>query len=364
MTSRGRTGYRFLCAIAGFISGIVATGHSFAQEQRFDGVTLTVATFGGPWSGEIGNVVGKEFERRGGKLQFEIGNSRTFLAKLIAARGDSVPFDVVEITDATWPEYQAADLIQKMNLANIPNKRDLDPSMYDEFKVADWITEEGIVYNIAKFKELGIPRPEKFSDLLNPKLKNRVSVPDISVNIALNCIVGFAAEAGGSEKNIDPGLEAIKKLNVFNFWKAGPEVPQLMKSGDIWAAVTHGGWAVQMAASGLPVGMVHPKIGDRQGMASRGFVGIVKGSNKAAAAEFYINQLISAESQEHMYRTNGSISVNAKAQLKASDTPVKDSEGRAFLLLTPQQINNMYNIDYAGFKLTDWSRKWNRIMSQ
>ena len=48
----------------------------------------------------------------------------------------------------------------------------------------------------------------------------------------------------------------------------------------------------------------------------------------------------------------------------ASESPAKDSEGRAFLLLTPKEINNLYNIDYTGFKLSDWTRKWNRIMSQ
>lgn len=43
---------------------------------------------------------------------------------------------------------------------------EVDPSNYDDYKAAHWITEEGVNYNYEKFREQGIPEPTTLSDLL------------------------------------------------------------------------------------------------------------------------------------------------------------------------------------------------------
>ena len=60
-------------------------------------------------------------------------------------------------------------------------------------------------YNADKFKELGIPKPEKYSDLFHEKLKGRVAWPDISYGPY--AIIGLATEYRGDEMNVDPGLK-------------------------------------------------------------------------------------------------------------------------------------------------------------
>ncbi len=346
------------------VCGILASGAAAAQEKRFDGVTLTVGTFGGSWKDRINGYIGAKFEALGGKIEYVSGNPRILLSKLVAARGQDAPFDVVEIVDSTWPDTLAAGFVQKLNLDNVPNVKDLDPSMYDDYKVANWITEEGFVFNIDKFKELGISRPTSFSDLLDPKLKGRVSFPDINVNTALNPIVGFAADAGGDENNIDPGLERIKQLDVFAFWNSGTQITQMFQSGDIWVAVAHAGWGVRLHDAGIEVGMIHPKVKDKTGMASRGFAGVVAGTEHPEAAEFYINQLVSEEMQEILHTKNGIVPTNKKVQVKYADKPKLDADGFPFLLLSPEDVANLYYIDWANFNMSEWTKKWNRMIAQ
>ncbi len=353
-----------LLAGAAFAVGVLTADGAAAAGQRFDGVTLTVGTFGGSWKDRINGYIGAKFEALGGEILYVSGNPRILLSKLVAARGQEAPFDVVEIVDSTWPDTLKGGFVQKLNLDNIPNTKDLDPNMYDEYKVANWITEEGFIYHIEKFKELGIAKPTTFSELMNPKLKGRVSFPDINVNTALNPIVGFAADNGGDENNIDPGLKAIKELDVFAFWNSGTQITQMFQSGDIWVAIAHAGWGVRLHDAGIKVGMVHPQVKDRVGMASRGYAGVVNGTKNAEAAEFYINLLVSEEMQEILHTKNGVVPTNRKVQVKYADQPKLDANGAPFLLLSPEQIGNLYYIDWSNFNMSEWTDKWNRMVAQ
>ncbi len=354
---------RNLAATLGVIVGVGVFGG--ANAGRFDGVTLTVGTFGGSWKDRICEHICPKIEAEGGKLEFVTGNPRILLSKLVAARGQAEPpFDVVEIVDSTWPDTLAGGFVEKMDMANLPNVASLDANMYDEYKAANWMTEEGFIFHIDKFKEAGIPRPTRFKDLFDPRLKGKISFPDINVNTALNPIVGFAAEEGGDEHNIDPGLKLIKDLDVFSFWNSGTQITQMFQSGDIWVAIAHAGWGVRLHDAGVPVGMVHPRVKDRVGMGSRGYAGLVKGTTHKAAAEFYINELISEEMQEILHTRNGIVPTNKNVQLAYSSKPKLDASGEPFLLLAPEQIGNLYYMDWTGFSMKDWTSKWNRTVAR
>ena len=142
--------------------------------------------------------------------------------------------------------------------------------------------------------------------------------------------------------NIDPGLELIRDAGVFAFWNSGTQVTQMFKSGDVLVAIAHAGWGVRLHDAGVPVGMVHPVVKDWVGLASRGYAGIVKGTRNKATAEFYINELISEGMQEILHTRNGIVPTNPKVQIKYSDEPRLDSNGVPFLMLSPDQIANLY----------------------
>ena len=364
MTTNRRASFPRLLATIAVGAGLVLGAAGAGAAGKFEGQTLTVGTYGGSWKDRICEYICPKIEAEGGKVEFVTGNPRNLLSKLVAARGqDDQPFDVVEITDATWPVVLAADFVEKLDPANVPNVADLDPNLHDEYKAANWMTQEGFVVNLEKLKELGVERPTRFMDLLNPALKGKITIPDISVNTVLTSIAGFAAEKGGDEHNIDPGLELIKDLDVFAFWTSGTQLTQMMKSGDVVVAIAHAGWGVRLHDAGVPVGMVHPIVKDKVGLAGRGYAGVVKGTKNKAAAEFYINELLSEEMQEILHTKNGVVPTNGKVQVKYSGQPKLDSSGVPFLMLSPDQIANLYYMDMSAFNMKDWTRKWNRIVA-
>jgi putative spermidine/putrescine transport system substrate-binding protein len=332
---------------------------ALAQSPRFDGVTLRIATFGGGWEKALHDFIGIELEKRGGKDEYLPSPPRESLAKLIAARGREAPFDVLEMADNTWVDTFEGGFLQKINLANIPNKKELEPHQYDENKVASWNTQEGLLYNIDKFKENGIPVPERYSDLTHPKLAGRISMIDISQAGSTQFLVGASLDAGGSETNLEPGLKLLKQLKIHKFWKLGAEALTQMQAGDSWVAAMHAGFAVQTRRNGLNYGFVHPKVGAKRGMLKEGWLGIVKGSKNAAAAEFFFNAYIDAEAQEKLALRRGIVPVNPNARANLGKDPILKS----VFLLAREDVNNMVRVDFTKLDLAAMNDKWTRAVA-
>lgn len=349
--------------LAGLVAAVVVVGAGglvWAQEPRFDGMTVRIATWGGSKRDAIHELLGKELEKRGAKVEYVTGNTRDNMAKLIAARGREVPFDVMEIDDAIKPQLIEGQFLEELNYANLPNSREVDAHQRDRYMVATTMTQEGVVYNVKKFEELGIPKPERFKDLFHPKLAGRFSFPDINVGIAMNGIVGFAVENGGDEANIDPGLEMIKQLKLASFYKSSVELSTKFNSGDIWAAWWHAGWALRLREAGVPAGMSFQKVRDKYGMVQANWAGIPRGSKVRRAAEFAINRYLDPDVQVAMSKKTG-LMVGSKAALtKLANEPAM----KGLMLLDPAQIRNMYYIDWSKVNLNDWISKWNRTMAR
>ena len=350
--------------LAGATGMVLALSAGSAVAGQFDGVTLRIGTFGGSWKDRLCSVFCPKFEAEGGKVEWVAGNPRILFSKMVAARGQEPPVDVIEIVDSTYQETLKAGFIQKYDPKNVPNTKNLGSSMYNEYIVANWVTEEGFLIDLEKFKELGIPRPTRWKDLLNPKLKGRVALPDINNAVSINTIVGFASEEGGDERNIDPGLDLIKKLDVHSFWSSGTQITQMFNAGDIWACAAHAGWGVRLHDAGVKVGFVHPEVKGKRGMTSAGYAAVTSGTKNKAAAEFYINILVSDEMQELLHVKNGIVPPNQNIQSKYADKAKLDASGVPFLMMNPEQIANVYLIDYAEVDLKAWTKKWNRKVAR
>jgi putative spermidine/putrescine transport system substrate-binding protein len=330
-----------------------------AEETRFQGVTLRVGTWGGATRDGLRDYVASEVEKRGGKVEFVIGSPQDNFAKLIASRGQPA-FDAFDFLGTMVPEIMGRDLLVKLNLKNIPNVKVLQADQYNDSMVATWNTQEVIIYNTDKFRENNLQPPETLADLRNPKLAGRVMIPDISSGGGIEAVGAFALAAGGNEQNIDPGLKLIREIPNLRYWKAGGEVVTQFKSGDIWVAVAHAGWAVRAAYAGVPVATVSARIGNRRGMIKEGYIGVVKGSPNQEAAEFFINTYLSTFAQYEFAVKTGVVPVNPEARAKLGGVPViKD-----LVVLDPGKIGNMVKLDPAKINLSQWNDQWNRMISQ
>jgi putative spermidine/putrescine transport system substrate-binding protein len=329
-----------------------------AQEERFDGVTIRVGTWGGSWRDRMQELIGVEFEKRGGKVEYVIGNALENFNKLIAARGQKPPFDVMEFQSDLWKPLLDAGFLAPLPFPSLPNAAGHTPQQRDEVTVNTWTLEEGIVYNTDKFKELGLPKPEKYSDLFNEKLKGRVAWPDISYGPY--AIIGLATENGGDELNIDPGLKRLQEAGIGYYYKSSVELSTKFASGDVWAAPWHAGWAVRVKRTNVPLAMSFPKVKDRQGIIASGMVGIVKGNEVQKAAEFWVNRYLSPEVQEKLGRANGIAPINTAALSAMRSDPFLAE----LMLLTPEDIGKAYAINWSKIDLSQVIDKWNRAMAR
>jgi spermidine/putrescine-binding protein len=352
-----RQGVMAAVATAMAVLSLAALGQG-GEETRFKGVTLRVATWGGATRDGLRDYVASELERRGAKVEFVIGSPQDNLAKLIAARGQ-VPFDVYEFLGTMRPEIEGRSLLAKLDAAHVSNAKGLHFEPPSELMVPTWITEEVIMYNKDRFRENGIAPPTSLADLRNPKLAGRIMIPDIASGGGIEAVGAFALTAGGNEANIGPGLKLINELPGVRFWKAGGEVVTQFKSGDIWVAVAHAGWALRTARAGVPVATVPAKIGAKQGMVKEGYVGVIKGTPNQEAAEFFINTYLSPEAQEKFAMKTGVVPVVQAARGKMGEDPTL----RELVVLDPARIGNMVRLDAAKIDLGKWNDEWNRTVA-
>ena len=319
---RFKSGALMLTLMAASVLGMsVSRTVTAGEETRFQGVTLRIGTWGGATRDALRDYVASEFEKRGGKVEFVIGSPQDNFAKVIASHG-APPFDAFDFLGTMVPEIMGRGLLAKLNLKNIPNVKYLGADQYNDHMVATWNTQEVIIYNKDKFRENNLEPPESLTDLRNPKLAGRVLIPDISSGGGIEAVGAFALTAGGNEQNIAPGLKLIREIPDLRFWKAGGEVVTELKSGDIWVAVAHAGWAVRAAYAGVPVATVPARIGNHRGMIKEGYIGVIKGSPNQEAAEFFINTYISTAAQYQFAVKTGVVPVNPEARAKLSDVPV------------------------------------------
>src|SRR3954452_24821520 len=96
---------RFIQVAATLLLASLAATTTAAEDKRFDGVTLRVATYGGPWKDTLQQVVGAELEKLGAKVEFITGAPSAHLAKLVASRGKAPLFDLMEVDEPSAPLF-------------------------------------------------------------------------------------------------------------------------------------------------------------------------------------------------------------------------------------------------------------------
>ncbi len=339
------------------------TQEALAQAKPFDGVTLRVATFGGPWRDDLAKNLAPRIEALGGKVEFVIGSPQDNLAKLIASRGREPPFDVVEILDAQVDQVIEGGLLIPLDYAAIPNAGQIESWQRMPSAIGIWTTQEVICYDKGKFAELGIPVPTTYKDLANDKLAGRVMLADITGGGGLANFAGIVYASGGDTSNVKPGLDLIRTIKGVKFWKAGADVIAAYKAGDIYAAVAHSGWCLRAVKyAGANVASAHPKINaTKTGVLKVGWLGVVKGTKNAAAAMYFVNAYLDEEFQLGFAKNTGVWPVNKKAaQRLRTEDPLFVSLNN----IEAADIDRMLRIDYKGVNVNSWYDQWNRAVSR
>lgn len=226
----------------------------------------------------------------------EIDGNDTFTAKYepFLSKGEGIGGDIVILTSYMAARYIEKGWVQKFDAANVPNRA----NVIDSKANPKW--DAGNAYSLPyAIGQVGIAYfPEKvggnitsISDLLDPKLKNRVSILD-----ALGDTVGsFMLDMGfdPSNANIDEAKQAIavikKARESGQFRKiVGNSYTDDLQTGEVWAALAWSGDIASVQADLPGLEFVLPTKG---ALSFTDNLMIPVGAENKAGAEAFINFL-------------------------------------------------------------------------
>lgn len=323
------------------------TGHAQAP-------ALKVGTWGGSWRDSLDKLVAA---RAGvGAVDYVVDTPQGNLAKLVAARGRNAPFDSME-SGLELVQLMSADrFVAELDFDRIPNARLLPDYARARTYAMTVGSMDGLVYNADKFKELGLPAPERISDLAHPKLAGRVAFPDITHTQHWNAVSALAYEAGGTEADLAGAIPAINRIKPAYFYSASTDIATRMASGEIWAAPWHAGFVVRLRRTGVPLAITYQSFGDRRGALWPVIHHVVRGAQNPAAAERFIDAYLDPEVQLQHARATGTLPMNRAALTKLGEDP----ENKAVLLLEPAQLDKLFVVDFTKVALPAWREAWSR----
>jgi spermidine/putrescine transport system substrate-binding protein len=253
------------------------------------------------------------------------GSNEEMLAKLQAG---GTGWDVFVPTNYTISTYQSLDLIEALDLAQIPN---FDESTHDarfigEAKIdgriyavpKDWGTT-GYVVNTEKVKG-EITTWRQFWDRTRDDLSGRVMVHDYQLTTIGNALKYF----GYSFNSVQPNeLAEAEKLLIEakpHLFAINSDYQPAIRAGDAWMSVAWTGDATQLKRD-MPA--MHYELGKEGGEIWTDFYAIPKAAPNRAAAYAFINFMLDPE-------------VNAREVL-AHGYPSTDSKTNALL---PKEVLN------------------------
>jgi putative spermidine/putrescine transport system substrate-binding protein len=345
---------RRLLAYTAALPALGLARRAFAE----DGATIRVASWGGSWRDSYEANIAKPIASKGVKVEFVLGNPDDNLAKQVAAsRQGMIAFDVMEYTPAQMNVLDSSDLFAPLDYKKLPNAANIPAWARKPTAVRTQFTVDGIVYNVKKFKELGIKPPERHEDLLNPKLKGHVAFPDITNGAHWAAIVGLA---GGDETNLSPAIDLVNKMHPAYFYTGSTDLATRFGSGEIWAAPWQSGWALRLKRSGAPIAVAYPRIGDKRGALWALSFAILNGSSERDACELFIDQSLSPEAQYKHCSAVGEIPISPEARERMK----KDPELASMMLLDDSDVDNAFQIDWSKLDQDAWRERWNREVAR
>lgn len=293
---------RWMVQVSAFVVlAILVVPVGGATAADFRNVTLRVAHFGGSYMRDQQLFVARTFEQlTGARVEWIEGNPPDHLAKIIAQRGMAPPFDLVYLESYQQAQAIEQGLLEKIDPANIPNLKELYPQAVAApgYGPGVIIYSMGLIYNEKQFRRLGLPAPTSWKVLWDAKLAGRVGTQDVNAVGGQHLLVAAALANGGDETRVEPGLEALAKIKFHSFASSAADLQTKILSGDVWAGIIVNGRAWNIIDQKAPVKFALPDNGN--GTAGFGAVttlDIVKGSPNRAAAEAFINTVLSAGAQ-------------------------------------------------------------------
>ncbi|SDO68626.1 ABC transporter substrate-binding protein [Desulforhopalus singaporensis] len=305
-----------------FILGLIFTGNAWcSSEKPFEGQTLVVGTWSGPYAKNFEDAISKPFEEMtGAKLLHKY--SWDFTPEIIAAPADDPPLDVTITADSDYLLGVKRKLWLPIRYDNVPNASKIFDIIMNEMSPT---TEFGVPFDVGIHvlmyrKDLVKNPPDSWKDLWKEEYNGK---------IAIERWFPYWIYVGSYLTDYDPpskaiyspeGREAIlaKMKDLSKRWFFC-----YSKGAEFWAALDAGEILIGNYWNGSATAKIQEQI-KKHGEATtyamllpqEGAVAyldhfcVVRGTKKRDLAEAYINYLVSTEAQTAFMKAQYNLMVN------------------------------------------------------
>lgn len=305
----------------------------YARLLRNSGIIITAATVLGmatvtahaekislaTWGGDVSTTWRRHFvepftKETGIEAELtEVPNPESSIRSLASKAPYNVAlvtyFDAIKLyKDGLIEGFDAKDIPE---IANVAEKDQLKGPDGKLLGAPVYYTLFGIAYNNELVKRSDVTSWKNFTD---PSWKGRIAISQ-PIWLAAYQLSVLSYAAGGTEKNIEPGIPAFKKYvaNASVLYSSLAQLTQLLSRGEVEAAPFYFSHIWAMRHSGVKnVGFVIP---DEGALKLPYLVVVPKGSTDREAAKRYLNFAASAKPQSAASETSGYFPMNTKGQL-------------------------------------------------
>ena len=320
-----------------------------------DKQTLVVSTFGLE-EDKMQEDVFKPFEEKYNvDIVLETGTTSERLTKLKSNPNSTV--DVIELSQSSAAEGTAAGLFAKVSSSDVPNIDNLIDSAKelsaDGSGPAYTVNSIGIIYN----KEAVGKEITEWSDLWDPSLKGKISIPDITSTFG-PAMLYLASDYMNVDITSDKGAAAFEGItdlapNVVKTYSKSSDLANMFQSGEIVAAVV-GDFAVPIISeSNATAEYVVPQSGT---YANFNTININKNSKNKDLAYKYIEWRLSQEVQEKT-----AVSINEAPTNKNVVLEGETAENKTYGEVAER--TKMVDSTFVNENLQSWIDQWNRILN-
>jgi len=313
---------------------------------------LTVIVYGGSFEQGWKRAVIEPFEKANPDTKVRIATGLTMeAAAMMRAQKDDPKIDVFMMDEVGAAQGAGEGLYQPLDDKSIPN---LD-KLYPQFRVkGNPYTKFMYVSQVLAYDKNRIKAaPDSYLALWEPEYKQKIAIPDINTSHGIFFLLMAARMNGGGVDNIDPGFTAIKQLkpNVVTFWNQHAQVSQLFTQGDIVMTT----WTTDRVEGLIDAGGdARWAIPKESAFLIDSTIGIAKGTKRLAAAQKYLDFVLSVPAQEANAKYTFLTPVNREAKL-APDIAARLPAGE-------ETLRKLLTVDWTTVtrERPKWVDRWNR----
>ena len=292
MAARSLPRRSFLQTSAAAAAWLGLPGLALAQ-----GKTISATTYPGAWESAHRQILLPAFAKAsGGSTNLVASLAVDTVSKIVASKANP-PFDVIILDEGPYLAALQHDIFEKVPADKMPNLKDIPAKFIDPRGLGVFCSGQiiGIAYNTDKIKT----PPKSWNDLLKPEFKGRVGLAGMGSTLMSAWMVEIARLNGGSEENMEPAFQFVKKLlpNVSAVASNPGSLATLFQQGQIDISVHYNNNVGDLQSKGVPIALVKPDSG---WIHIKSSMHIVKNSKNVDLAAAYINAAISPEVQTQM----------------------------------------------------------------